>query len=191
MKAIADTPHLLTVEEYARRPDAECTELVRGKVVRVSPTSFVHGWVQMQVGYLIEAHNRLHKLGRVTVESGVIVELGPGTVRGPDVAYWSFETLPANHTPAVFSDVAPDLVAEVVSPTNTRKHVATKVREYLQAGTRLVWVVEPEDRTVTIYTEPGNGTVLWDDAVLTATEILPGFSVPVRDFFPEPTPESP
>lgn len=188
---IADVPHLLTVDEYARRADADSSELVRGKVVRMSPTSFVHGLVQGEIYYALRSYVAENPSGRVTVESGVIVELGPGTVRGPDVAYWSFATLPVDRTPIVFAEIAPDLVAEVVSPTNSRKHVTTKVREYLQAGSRLVWVVEPEDRTVTIYTEPGNGTVLWDDAVLTATEILPGFSVPVRDFFPVPTPESP
>ena len=90
--------------------------------------------IQLNVGGMIRNHVKQGNLGRATVESGVLTELGPDTVRGPDVAYWSFERLPPDQTPVVFANVAPDLVAEVVSPSNSRKDIARKVREYFAGG---------------------------------------------------------
>jgi Uma2 family endonuclease len=176
----------LTVEEYAALPapaDGSQTELVRGEVVTVSPPSFVHGWVQVQVCFAVESYARATKSGRVTVECGVLTELGPDTVRGPDVAFWSFTRLPLDQTPVVFANLAPDLVAEVVSPSNTRKQIAAKVREFFSRGVRLIWVVDPDERTVTIYRKPGDGQVLWEDATLSGGDVLPGFSCAVSEFF--------
>lgn len=76
---------LLTAEEFARLPnppDGSKQELVRGEIVTMPPPGFVHGVVQLNVASLVRAHVRNHKLGRVTVESGVITEQGPDTVRG-------------------------------------------------------------------------------------------------------------
>jgi Uma2 family endonuclease len=176
----------ITAAEYAVMPepaDGSPTELVRGEVVTMSPPWFLHGYVQGNVFYVISTHVRRHKIGRVTVESGVITELGPDTVRGPDVAYWGFARLPADQTPVVFANVAPDLVAEVVSPSNTRKHIAVKIREYFALGAGLLWIVDPEERTCTVYRKPGDGQVLWEDANLDAGDILPGFSCRVGEFF--------
>ena len=83
----------------------------------------------------------------------------------------------------MYANVAADLVAEVVSPSNTRRQLAAKVREYFASGVRIVWVVDPEDRTATVYRGPGNGTVLWEDATITGEDVLPGFSCPVAEFF--------
>ncbi len=184
---------LLTAGEYAQMPvrkDGSPTELRRGEVVVLSPPSFIHGWVQNQIGFALESYARSSKSGRVTVESGMLTEDGPDTVRGPDVAFWSFARLPLNQTPVVFANIAPDLAVEVVSPSNSRKEVAKKVREYFAAGGPMVWVVDPDERTVTVYRKPGDGKVLWDDATLTGDDVLPGFSCPVSDFFPLIQPET-
>ena len=180
------TKKLLTAEEFARRSepvDGSKEELVRGEVVTMPPPGFLNGLVQLSIGALLRAFAKQSNLGRVTVESGQITEEGPGSVRGPDVAYWSYERLPADHIPVVYANVAADLVAEVVSPSNTRRQLAAKVREYFASGVRLVWVVDPEDRTATVYRGPGNGTVLWEDATITGEDVLPGFSCPVAEFF--------
>lgn len=182
----AATKKLLTAEEFARRPepdDGSKEELVRGEVITMPPPGFLHGNVQSLVAFALQLFCRTSKLGRVTVESGLITEQGPDTVRGPDVAYWSFERLPPDHVPVVYANVAADLVAEVVSPSNTRRQLATKVREYFASGVRIVWVADPEDSSVTVYRGPGNGTVLWEDATITGEDVLPGFSCPVADFF--------
>jgi Uma2 family endonuclease len=176
----------ITVAEYATMPDpadGSPTELVRGEVVTMSPPGFLHGYVQANVTFLLTRYVRQEKSGRVTVESGVITEIGPDTVRGPDVAYWSFARLPADQTPVVFANVAPDLVAEVVSPSNTRRHISTKIREYFALGAGMVWIIDPEERTATVYRKPGDGQVLWEDAAIDGGEALPGFACRVGEFF--------
>lgn len=183
---VAAEPNLLTAAEFAALPnpiDGSQQELVRGEVVTMPPPGFVHGVVQGNVYFALRQYANRTKSGRVTVESGVITENGADTVRGPDVAFWSFDRLPAEHTPVVYANVAPDLVAEVVSPSNTRKQVARKVREYFTSGVQLVWVVDPDEQTVTVYHKPGDGTVLWEDATVTGGDVLPGFECPVRDLF--------
>jgi Uma2 family endonuclease len=177
---------LLTAEEFARLPnppDGSKQELVRGEIVTMPPPGFVHGVVQLNVASLVRAHVRNHKLGRVTVESGVITEQGPDTVRGPDVAFWSYRSVPQGDVPVVYANEPADFVAEVVSPSNTKQRMTDKVREYYDSGVRLVWVVHPEERTVTVYTKPGDGTVLWENATLTGGDVLPGFTCPVAEFF--------
>jgi Uma2 family endonuclease len=182
----AATKKLLTAEEFAKLPnpaDGSKQELVRGEVVTMPPPGFLHGLVQVNIAVLLKVFAQQHKLGRVTVESGQIVEDGPDTVRGPDVAFWSYDRLPADHVPVVYANVSADLVVEVRSPSNTDERMTRKVREYVASGTRMVWVVDPDDRTVTVYRGPGNGTVLWEDATITGEDVLPGFGCPVADFF--------
>lgn len=177
---------LLTAAEFARLPDppdGSRQELVRGEVVTMPAPGFTHGKVQVNVAFVLETFNRAHSVGHVTVESGLVTETDPDTVRGPDVAFWSYARIPADQLPEVYPDVAADLVAEVVSPGNTRKQLAKKLREYFARGVRLVWVADPEDRTVTVYAKPGEGTVLWEDATLTGGDVLPGFACPVAEFF--------
>ena len=147
------------------------------------PPSFLHGVIQLNVGMLLKAFAKQHNLGRVTVESGLVTEAGPSSVRGPDVAFWSFRTLPADHLPVVYANAPADLCVEVRSPSNTTAGLTRKVREYFAAGVRQVWVVDPDERTVTVYTGPGNGRVLWDDATIDGGDVLPGFSSPVAAFF--------
>jgi Uma2 family endonuclease len=184
MSAVA--PRLLTAEEFAQLPeppDGSKQELVRGEIVVTPPPGFRHGRVQIRVGVLLETWARSRQAGRSTVESGLVTEEGPDTVRGPDVAFWSFDRLPAGQEPIGYPEVAADVCVEVVSPSNTRRGMRTKVREYLTRGVRVVWVVDPEARTVAVYHQPGEGRVLWDDATLTDEEVLPGFSCRVAEFF--------
>jgi Uma2 family endonuclease len=194
MNSATATKKLLSAEEYARLPapaDGSPTEFVKGEVVVMSPPSFIHGWVQGNVYYLLRQHGDRTRSGRVTVESGMLTEEGPATVRGPEVAFWSYTRLPLDHTPVVFANIAPDLAVEVVSPSNSRKDIAKKVREYFAAGGPMVWVVDPDERTVTVYRKPGDGKVLWDDANLTGDDVLPGFACAVSEFFPELLPATP
>ena len=180
------TKKLLTAEEFAKLPnpiDGSKQELVRGEVITMPPPGFVHGIVQGNVYFALQTHARQSQSGRVTVESGLITDEGPDSVRGPDVAFWGYERLPADHVPVVYANVAADLVVEVRSLSNTDEKMTRKVREYFASGVRMVWVVDPEDRTATVYRGPGNGTVLWEDATITGEDVLPGFRCPVAEFF--------
>jgi Uma2 family endonuclease len=157
--------------------------LVRGEIVSMPPPGFLHGQVQTNIACLLQPFARQHKLGRVTVESGVLTEDDPDTVRGPDVAYWSAERLPPDRTPVGYPEVPADLVVEVLSPDDSRRKMANKVREYLARGVRAVWVVDPEDRNVAVYRQAGQGQLLWEDATLSGEDVLPGFTCSVAQFF--------
>jgi Uma2 family endonuclease len=176
----------MTAKEFAHLPqpsDGSRQELVRGEVVTMPPPGFRHGEVQLAVGAILRQFVRTNQLGRVTVESGLQTEFDPDTVRGPDVAFWSKERLPLDRTPETYADVPADLCVEVLSPSNTTAGMKTKIREYFTRGVRLVWVIDPEMRTVAIYRQPGEGRVVWDDATLTGEDVLPGFACPVAELF--------
>lgn len=177
---------LLTAEEFARLPnppDGSKQELVKGEVVTMPPPRFEHGECQLAIGSLLRAFVKANRLGRVTVESGLVTEHKPDTVRGPDVAFWSAERLPFDQKPEVYPEVAADLCVEVLSPSDREHRINTKVREYFDGGVRMVWLVDPEDHTITVYRQPGEGRVLWETATLTGEDVLPGFSCRVSEFF--------
>jgi Uma2 family endonuclease len=115
-------------------------------------------------------------------DTGWIVERDPDTVRGPDVAFWSKERLPV--IPDSYLDVPPDLAVEVVSPGDHYSRVQNKVRQYLRCGVRMVWVVDPEDRSVTVYRSQKEGKILGENDILTGEDVLPGFSCRVADLLP-------
>jgi Uma2 family endonuclease len=182
------TKKLLTADEFAKLPDpvdGSKQELVRGEVITMPPPSFVHGKVQGRVYFVLETFDRTANQGHVVLETGVNTEVDPDTVRGPDVAFWKYSRLPADSHPEVYAKVPPDLCVEVLSPSSTKQKMNRKIREYFASGVGMVWIVDPDQRTVTIYRQPGEGRVLWDDATLTGEDVLPGFSCPVAELFPK------
>lgn len=177
---------LLTAEEFARRPrpaDGSREELVRGEVITMPPPGFRHGKVAQVVGYRLMRFIEDQPIGTVTAETGVHTEDDPDSVRGPDVSFWSFGRLPKDHDPAVYAEVPADLCVEVRSPSNSAKGLRAKAAEYLRAGVRMVWVIDPEDRSVTVFRKPGRGLTVWDDEVLDGEDVLPGFACPVSKLF--------
>src|SRR5437899_2132623 len=139
---------LITAEEFARMPDpadGAKQELVRGEIITMPPPGFDHGLCQGRIYALLDAHVRSHQLGRVTVETGLVTEREPDTVRGPDVAYWSYERLPRNQRPQGYPDTAADFCVEALSPKKRLRQIREKIREYFERGVRMVWVVDPED----------------------------------------------
>lgn len=177
---------LLTAEEFSLLPDppnGEKQELVRGKVVTIPISDFQRGFVRANIGVLLKSFEQQHKIGRTTLGCGIITERDPDTVRGPDVSFWSFERIPADQMPVAYLEVAADLCVEVRSPSNTTRNLTSKAKEYLAAGARLVWIVDPEERTVTIYRQPNEGRVISDEATITGEDVLPGFECRVAEFF--------
>ena len=185
MATAVATP-LLTVEEFARRLeplDGSREELVLGKVVTMPPPRFEHGRIQLNVGVLLKVFVDSRRLGRVVTETGVITERDPDSVRGPDVAFWSVERLPLDAEVELYPDVAADLCVEVLSPDERAKKLREKLHEYFACGVRMVWVIAPEARTVTIYRGPDEGRLLWEDAKLSGDDVLPGFECRVSELF--------
>ena len=176
----------LTAEEFAalpEPPDGSKQELVRGEVVTMPPPGLEHGECQLNLGTLLKLYLREHPIGRVFTESGVITERGEDTVRGPDVVYWSKERLPLGLRVRGYHDQPPDLCVEVLSPSNTQRQIQEKVKEYLFAGVRTVWVVDPESRRVEVYRGPDEGRILNEGATLDGEDVLPGFRCRVAELF--------
>ena len=175
------TTHL-TVDDFLALPDdGQRHELVEGEPVVMPPPSFEHGVV---VGRLVVEIARAGQ-GAVAAESGVLLEQGgePPSVLAPDVSFIRPDRLPPRGERLLRVPFVPDLAVEVLSPSNTATEIGRKVRIYLDAGVRLVWVADPEERTVTVWTPDRSARVLLADDVLDGGDVLPGFAVKVGDFF--------
>ena len=175
----------MTAEEFARQSDdGGPAELVDGRIVTMNPPGAKHGWICNKVGRLLGNFVEEYDLGHVlNNDSGVITRRAPDSVRGADVAFYSYARLPKGSLPATYPDVAPDLIVEVVSPSERWPTVLAKVAEYLGAGVGLVIVLDDANRTAHLFdADRGNRPLAeGDDLVLAA--ILPGFHVVVRQFF--------
>jgi Uma2 family endonuclease len=176
----------ITAEEYQRIPDptdGTRLELVRGEVIAMPRPNWEHGEIAGNVYTEIKLFLRQHPIGRVSVEGGIITERGPDTVRGPDVSFMSKARMPIDERMNRFADQTPDLCVEVVSPSNTRMALNGKIAEYFSTGARMVWVVDPDERSVTVYREPNEGRVLKQESILDGGDVLQGFSCKVADLF--------
>jgi Uma2 family endonuclease len=179
-----DTSKLLTAEEYAGRLDPGYPEeLVRGRSVRMAPLTRRHGQICLQVGYLIRRFLELNDMGHVVSnDSGVITSRDPDTVRGPDIAFYSYRTLPKGPLPAGYGPEVPELAVEVRSPGDRWADLWEKVGEYLKAGVGTVLILDDERRLAHVFTAAGERQ-LQSDEECALPEVLPGFVVPVARFF--------
>ena len=177
---------LLTLEEYVQMPDNGApTELVRGRVVTLTPLYSYHGFVCSKADRILGAFVDPRELGYIlSNDSGVVTERDPDTLRGADVAFYSFARVPKGSLlHRGYLSVAPDLVIEVRSPGDAWSEILTKVAEYLRAGVRVVCVLDPQRTTATVYRADAPEVTLHEDQELTFSDVLPGFSVEVRRFF--------
>jgi Uma2 family endonuclease len=125
------------------------------------------------------------RLGTVSGADG-LMRLAPGLVRIPDVAFIYWDRFPGRQIPRTpIPALAPDLAVEVLSASNTEEEMERKRHDYFTAGCSLVWLVDPDARTVTIYTSPDQSVVLREDQTLDGGTVLPGFSLPLRQLFAE------
>jgi Uma2 family endonuclease len=177
---------LITAEEFFLMPDPEDgskQELVRGRIITMPPQGGLHGVACSKATRRIGNYVEDRDLGTVTCnDSGFITERSPDSVRGPDVAFWSKERL--KEVPLGYFEVAPDLAVEVLFPSNTSKQILAKLREYFAKCVRMVWMISPEDCTVTIYRKENEGRVLHESATITGEDVLPGFQCRVSDLLP-------
>ena len=179
------SPGLMTVAEFMNRPqpaDGSKEELVRGRIVKMPPPQAEHGLLQMFLGATIFNFVRQHKLGWVLSESGAVTEDEPATVRGPDISFYRIDDYPTRPK-GYFHQPPAGLVVEILSPSDRLNRVMRKVNEYLTAGVRLVWVVDPEDKVVLVYRPGLIGSEVVEGQNLESYDILPGFRLPVSELF--------
>jgi Uma2 family endonuclease len=172
-----------TLEQLARMPeDGLRHEIDAGELLVMTRPNSRHGAAQINVGSILRDFVRRNKLGRVFSESGFILGRNPEILRGPDVAFVRSERL-AEIPEDGWGELGPDLVIEIVSPSDTARQMDRKVRQYLAAGTRAVWLVYPDTKSVHVF-EPGVVVRIVDfNGVVSSPIALPGFELPVQDIF--------
>jgi Uma2 family endonuclease len=159
-------------------------ELVDGVLVEKA-MSYRAGMLEAHIIANLSIYNREKRLGIVTAGSSEH-QLWSGLIRLPDVGYAFWHRFPDGRVPTDPAPlIAPDVAVEVLSPSNTRREMDRKRREYFEAGTQLVWIVDPDQRTVEVDTAPENPTVLHESDTLDGGTILPGFSLPLKELFAE------
>ena len=159
-------------------------ELIRGVFCETVSNGLEHG--EIAGNFIVGMGNfvKPRKLGRVFgTDSGIWLERNPDTVREPDVAFISAERLPLGVRVRGYSEIVPDLVVEIASPSDSRREVNDKALMWLHFGVPLVWAAHPDTRTVDVY-RPGRPVVtVGDDGTLDGAPALPGFTLPVADVF--------
>jgi Uma2 family endonuclease len=159
-------------------------ELVEGVLVEKA-MGFREAILASLLATFLNEFVRPRHLGLVFGPDGTI-RLWAGLVRIPDVAFVSWDRLPGRRVPdAPIPHLAPNLAVEVLSISNTRAEMARKRQEYFSAGVLLVWEADPRARTVAVYTSPTDVTILTEADVLDGGPVLPGFTLPLRDWFGE------
>ena len=183
---MATAEMLMTAGEFGQRPDpGHPEELVRGRIVAMPPPDRRHGKVCLRTGRILDTFVEEHDLGHVmSNDSGVITERNPDTVRGADVAYYSYARLPRGPLKPGYGPEVPELVFEVRSAGDSWREIQIKVTEYLTAGVLKVVVLDPDKRPAHVFSPGEEGPmVLGPDDELAFPGLLEGFRVPVRRFF--------
>lgn len=168
---------LMTAEELllVSIPDKH-VDLVRGVLEVREPPGYTHGRVTVNLLMRLAAHVERARPDHVLVtETGFTLTRGPDTVRGPDIALVRRDRVPSPE-PRGFLELAPELIVEVLSPRDRPGEVLAKVADWLTAGTRLVWVVDPERRVARVYRGDGSEAIVGADAALDGEDVLPGFA---------------
>jgi Uma2 family endonuclease len=174
---------ITTADQLFQAPGLGRCELIRGNLVMMSPAGFRHGRVVSTVNRILGVYASDHGLGVVTgAETGFQIGCNPDTVRAPDIGFVRTERLPETE-PVGFFQGAPDLAVEILSPSDRASEVLQKVQDWLGAGCRAVWIVDPETRTVSVYHGRHDAAVMTADQSLDGGQILPGLRLNVGDIF--------
>ena len=172
----------MTAEELLRLDaGGRRTELVRGVLVVREPAGYQHGEVASELANRLTNHVKAGGLGRIlAAETGFKLVSAPDTVRAPDIAFVRTERLPTP-PPAGFASFAPDFVVEVLSPGDRPGKVLAKVADWLEAGTKLVWLVDPIRRLARVYRADGAESLHGPDDALDGEDVVPGFRCPIAE----------
>ncbi len=172
----------VSAEQLEQTAGRRREELVRGELVEMTPVGGPHSELTVLLGSWLVPFVRKNKLGAVGIERGFILSRDPDTVRAPDLHFISKERLALGSREGFFPG-APDLAVEILSPTDRAGDVQARIREYLNAGTRLVWVVDPHSETVTAYHPAGDARIYSGEQAVPGEDVLPGFSFLPADLF--------
>lgn len=182
----------LTAQEYAQLPDEPGwrTELFRGQVVRMPAIRDPrHDWIVSNLHGHMFAYLLQHRLGRCTLEQVGFNAALPGeeedTTRAPDVTFSTYARIAEQQAAVAAGEYAvpPDLLAEVVSPGQSRPDLAERSQRWLGSGARLIWNIWPASQTVDVWTPDEGMQTIGPGGVLDGQEVLPGFTLTLADLF--------
>ena len=175
----------MTADDLLNMPDDGFRyELVRGELRKMAPAGYRHGRIAIKLSTRLDQHVTHHRLGVVcAAETGFKLATDPDVVRAPDVAFIRQERVDQVGDVDGYWPGAPDLTVEVESPGDTYTDVQEKVFDWLEAGARMVVVVMPRRRTVTVYRSLTDIVMLTENDSLDGGDVVPGWNVPVRDIF--------
>ncbi|MFO0937513.1 MAG: Uma2 family endonuclease [Gemmataceae bacterium] len=176
---------LLSGDEFLRQHGGERgLELVRGIVRRKELPGARHGLICQRLSFHIGLYLETNEIGYLlTNDTFVRTEQFPESFRGPDLQFFSYARMPKGTVPTGVPDVAPNLVIEVRSPSETMKSLLQKAVEYLDANVNVVVLIDPDERSATVVQSDGNPHVMRTDQTLTFPGLLPGFALPLNILF--------
>jgi Uma2 family endonuclease len=175
------TRTLMSLEEFERLPDDGMRhELNEGELVSVTHPKFRHTWIVQNINERLSRFVNERGLGRVLSEAAYLPSADPPTLRVPDVSFVRRERL-GQPPPDDYFEGAPDLAVEIVWPSDSAEDLDLKVDQYLEAGSKVVWVVYPSTRRIHVYHPDGATEMLADGQDLEARALFPGWSVRVAD----------
>ncbi|HJX89276.1 MAG TPA: Uma2 family endonuclease [Pyrinomonadaceae bacterium] len=177
------TTHVMTAEELFRLPDDGLRhELIKGELLTMSPPGEEHGVVTMNLSILLGQFVKAHNLGVMyAAETGFKLESDPDTVLAPDIAFIRRDRV--GIVSRSYRAGAPDLVVEVLSPSDRKSKVAEKTSRWLSLGASTVWLVSPQTRTVDVRFASGERSLFAEEDELTGDPIVPGFRLRVSEIF--------
>ena len=176
----------LTFEEFAALTLEYPADLVEGKIVEMPRNNPTHAEVVNELGFHLRNFVRPKKLGKVYAgDVAVITKRDPDSGRGADLAFASHERLKSQPANAAALEIAPELVIEVISPSNSWDHVMEKLAEYLAIGVREVWIITPKSRTAQVYRamEDITGYSEAEKPIIEPNGFLEGFQLNLREVF--------
>jgi Uma2 family endonuclease len=181
---------LWTIADLAALPEELPTgparyELDNGELIIMPPPGDSHGAIESNIGAELKIQGERRRLGKARTEVGVILRRRPDRVVAPDALFIANTSLPIKTSPEGYLETIPDLAVEIRSKNDTLAEMLAKVRELLKAGVRVVWLVDPQARTVTAYRRGRKPKVFSEADTLTIEDVIPGFQMSVADVFEE------
>ena len=177
---------LLTCADVVVLPESLPTgdvryELDNGRLVIMAPPGDLHGAIQLNIGYELKRQGELAGHGKARTEVGIVLWRDPDRLVGADAAFVAKSSLPLKVTSEGYLETIPDLVVEIRSRNDTLAELMAKADDYVTAGVRIVWLVDPTTRTVLAYRGPSEPQRLGENDLLDAGDIIPGFRLMVAD----------
>jgi Uma2 family endonuclease len=173
----------LTLDEFLALPETEpASELIDGEVVQKPMPTWDHGVIQRLLSFVLTLYLRAHPIGEAGSEIRCI--FGPADAEQPLIPDYIFVRAARLRPGEPHFRGAPDLAVEILSPDDRMTEAMKKLRFYLAHGVRMVWLIDPERRTLVVMTPPDQQRILIEDDTLDGGDVLPGFSCTVRDILP-------